>query len=501
MADVDIAVPKASIRITPKTPGVIAGTGSVISVPLASIRITPKAPTYQKYPLVELQNVDGLKIYELVFPDINPGTKIEQTLILQNNTSNPINYSFTPTSTEEQVGSDIDTINSTYFSTDGTSWSKSITVEIPADDTITVYVRYQPPSTAFVGEKEWLIMNSHDAFTAPPLEGWLFVGKYPISGSIDGELTDHQVEVVLPYQPIMNTDFSDIRFRTADDVNIPYYEKEKVDEDYCIFTLKVPTILASPNITDVFIYAGNSDATSESSVLDTYIFGDEMEADYEDKWETLSGSYQTPSYTVVAGRNAISFNRTSGCKAKVDPFGFPFKVEFECMATQYNNRILYCQDETPNLSTPERYAVDMDLDDRTTGLEGIRKDNVFISPTQNKYGEGAWFEGLLIVDEGGNHSLQLGNNTPLTVVDNTYTSGYFAIGHYIQSAYYPGVGYFSKLLVSKYTPNPPVAGNLEGWNINQNLQVKGGILWQEPDLEGLDLEPGVKIKIGSEYYE
>lgn len=487
MADVDIAVPKASIRITPKTPGVLVGTGSVISVPLASIRITPKAPTYQKYPLVELQNVDGLKIYELVFPDINPGTKIEQTLILQNNTSNPINYSFTPTSTEEQVGSDIDTINSTYFSTDGTSWSKSITVEIPADDTITVYVRYQPPSTAFVGEKEWLIVNSHDAFTAPSLEGWLFVGKYSILGSSDGELTDYQVEVVLPYQPVMNTDFSDIRFRTADDVNIPYFEKEKVDEDYCIFTLKVPTILASPDITDVFIYAGNPEATSESNPDNVFLFFDDMTGTLGDKWQ--GGGYAC-GYGVFNGEQALILASTSSFRSKTFQATAPFKVELGMATDVRSGGNIYFE-----------YCIGANKYLLGCVYGGGNNESIIKNSTplvSGDLGGGSdWGTFILTLDASGNHIFKNKiTNQQISINDASYNTGYIGVSH--GGA---GSGAVKDIMVSEYTPNQPTIGGLEGWNINQNLQVKGGILWQEPDLEGLDLEPGVKIKIGSEYYE
>lgn len=502
MVDVNETIPTAHIRITPKVPSIITGTGTVNTIPTAHIRITPIAPGYSKFPLVDILDLNGNKVYEVLFEDVPPGGSSEpQTLILRNNSSSAITFSLTPTVTEDQVGKDIDTVSSTYFSLDLDLWSNSLEVEIPGEDEVTIYIKYNPPSFGKLGEKEWIVVKELDTFTSPTLEGWGFVGLYPVYGSTDGELTDYQVEILVPYHITMNSDFSDIRFLLEDGTVLSYYEKELVEEDYCLFVVKVPTIPVSPGKEDIFIFCGNPDATSESSAIDTYIFGDEMEGVWGDKWETIPGSYQNPWYEVVDGRNVITFNRGSGGKAKVPSFELGFKIEFSCKGTQYNHRLLYCQDSTPNLWTPERYCIDLDVDNRTSSLEGISKNNTFISPTSNVMGKDAWYDCVLIVDEDGNHSLQIGDNPPLTVTDNTYTSGYFAVGHWPQSDYWPGASYFSKLLITKYTPNPPVVGGLEGWNVLENLVIKGKVAYSDGDLPGLDPIVKYGCRVGGVYYE
>lgn len=96
-------------------------------------------------------------------------------------------------------------------------------------------------------------------------ENWLYYQDREIIGSPDKILTDHEVEYTIDYNPNkMKSDFGDIRFSIGG-TPCQYYEKEKVDSDYCIFIVKIPEIPLNPESIIVRIHSGNNGAVSEST--------------------------------------------------------------------------------------------------------------------------------------------------------------------------------------------------------------------------------------------
>jgi len=73
------------------------------------------------------------------------------------------------------------------------------------------------------------------------------------------------------------TDFGDIRFRQGA-TELDYWIQEKVDSEYAIFWVEIPTIPADPDSTTIHIYYGKANATTTENGADTWI-------DYED-WES-----------------------------------------------------------------------------------------------------------------------------------------------------------------------------------------------------------------------
>ena len=106
-----------------------------------------------------------------------------------------------------------------------------------------------------------------------------------IKGSDDGELTNHQVRLIVNYGSGSDsginvylgsnskTDFSDIRF-TASDGNTAldhYRETPYTSSGSAIFWIEVPTIdSGSTTDTDIYIYYGNSVASTASSGASTF---------------------------------------------------------------------------------------------------------------------------------------------------------------------------------------------------------------------------------------
>ncbi|MCD6583645.1 MAG: DUF2341 domain-containing protein [Candidatus Omnitrophica bacterium] len=123
------------------------------------------------------------------------------------------------------------------------------------------------------------------------LSGWGYRKSHKIVGSTAGTVSDYQIRIKVHYgsgtdsgeDVYLNgkcqSDFGDIRFTDSDGVTeLPYWMEEKVDGDYAIFWVKVPSIPANPNTATIYIYYGKPNATTTSNGDDTFIFFDDFES-------------------------------------------------------------------------------------------------------------------------------------------------------------------------------------------------------------------------------
>lgn len=89
-----------------------------------------------------------------------------------------------------------------------------------------------------------------------------------------------QGDIIAFLEERCRTDFGDIRFRQGV-TKLDYWIEDKVDEDYAVFWVKIPTIPVAG--TEIHIYYGKTDETSESSGADTFeTFDDFEDADVTD---------------------------------------------------------------------------------------------------------------------------------------------------------------------------------------------------------------------------
>jgi hypothetical protein len=73
------------------------------------------------------------------------------------------------------------------------------------------------------------------------------------------------------------TDFGDIRFTTEDGTTeLDYWMEEKLDGEYAIFWVKVPSIPASPDKATIYVYYGKEDATTTSNIFNTFDLADDF---------------------------------------------------------------------------------------------------------------------------------------------------------------------------------------------------------------------------------
>ena len=100
---------------------------------------------------------------------------------------------------------------------------------------------------------------------------WLKRKAVTIDNSLNpDELTGYQIQLNVPYDSDMNSDFSDLRFTDSDGQTlISYWVESYAPSDSAVVWVKVPTIPASSTET-IYMYYGNPSTTSESNPDDTF---------------------------------------------------------------------------------------------------------------------------------------------------------------------------------------------------------------------------------------
>ena len=101
------------------------------------------------------------------------------------------------------------------------------------------------------------------------------------NSSNSSSLTNYQVRIDLTSSNFdfskANSDGSDIRFTDSDGTTLIDFWIEKWDSSGQTATLwaEVPSVPASSS-KDIYMYYGNSGATSASNIVDTFVFGDDF---------------------------------------------------------------------------------------------------------------------------------------------------------------------------------------------------------------------------------
>ncbi len=180
------------------------------------------------------------------------------------------------------------------------------------------------------------------------LTGWKRRKSKTINGSIAGTQTDYQMMLTLHKPPGIDTttdiylgtnvrdDFGDIRFTSGDGSTIlTYWIESFILGSIATIWIKVPSILADPSSTTIYIYYDNSSATNLSNGTNTFIFYDHFEGSSLDPTKWTSGPF-SPKYgdgsVTVSNSIAIltgGWNTWWGMFANGAPATVPpFTVEF-----------------------------------------------------------------------------------------------------------------------------------------------------------------------------
>lgn len=288
--------------------------------------------------------------------------------------------------------------------------------------------------------------------------GWNGINSFKIPGSVDGILENHNYVVRIDYDSLyMKSDFSDIRFTLEDDTLLQYHLFEKVDEDYAIFIIQVPTLPASPTETTILVYGDNSSASSLSTT-DIYLFSDFCDGVFNDKWVISHAGGGSQGYDVVDGRPCIKLsNLIDACWITTKDYiaEDPFKVEFDIYLYDYIGLIRYMT----SLEDVDSDHYRARLDNREGYNELIDKDGVEIGVSNNLgLTTGVWYPAVLGVSNG-NHIWKINGEVGATAVDSDYTSGHLSF-----ESTWDGFLAVARIRVSPTTDNPPIVGELSGWS-------------------------------------
>lgn len=137
--------------------------------------------------------------------------------------------------------------------------------------------------------KSNIVVNDNGELALSGPDSWFDMEwKYrkPITVTNSGEEREnYQIQIIVSYDELMNADFSDVRFTSADGDNLSFWLESVAIDNSGKFWVNVDS-LAANDITTIYIYYGNEDAVSASNGEDTFLFFDDFN-DNEistDKW-------------------------------------------------------------------------------------------------------------------------------------------------------------------------------------------------------------------------
>ena len=159
--------------------------------------------------------------------------------------------------------------------------------------------------------------------------GWEYRKPIVVSNSSGSDLTNYQIKVTVAYDSDMQADFDDIRFTLDDNTLLNYWLESKTDSSTATFWVKVLNIPTDG--TAIYMYYGNSSATSLSNGDDTFEFFDSFDSAgglNSEKW-TTSGGYST---TITVSSSQLSLQEAGSSSApwlwlkSVPSFGTGYSV-------------------------------------------------------------------------------------------------------------------------------------------------------------------------------
>ncbi len=135
------------------------------------------------------------------------------------------------------------------------------------------------------------------------LTGWNF--RRPVTLSNPGSaLTNYQIRVNVTYDSGMNSDFSDLRFTTDDETTeIDYWIEQYSPSTSAIVWVEVPAVAATPTDTTIYMYYGNTTATTTSNGSNTFVFFDDFST--WSGWTNYRGGNVVQDTTTFSGLQTL----------------------------------------------------------------------------------------------------------------------------------------------------------------------------------------------------
>lgn len=343
------------------------------------------------------------------------------------------------------------------------------------------------------------------------LSGWTNRKKITISGSTAGAQTDYQILFEVHYgygedsgndiycEELCRVDFGDIRFTKSDgETLIDYWIEEKENENYCKVWVEVPSIPASPDTVDIYIYFGNDSATSLSDGDDTFLFFDDFNDNSLDssKWSTAGGGTWTEQ------NNRMEFSGVAG-----DGYGFlvsSFDTNDDqhilIQVRQYWDTGLYGEggiawhyQDTNNWygSSPTTYTDP----NRFRIWKYVGGSYSSLTYTEFTYSQDEWYTHKLILSGSSSYTAQFQDsvNLEITASDTSFSSGKFTLQVYVSGSETGTLKiYYDNVLIRKYVdPEPSISSigsleakwGLENWDYRKKHVIEGSTAGAQTDYQ------------------
>lgn len=494
MTDVDETIPLATLSITPQTPGITAGTGTVNTIPLATLSITPNAPGFQRYPLFEVLDNNGNRIDSINFGNLEAGRESDpQVITLVNNSGSSVDVTLTATLGDD--GTTTETVTSTLLSGDDTDYIITTdTYTIPANTTLPVYIKWRPPSTSRPGLKTWTTIIRTDI----QLSGWNSLNTFTITNTGDNDIYNGGVEITTPYVAgYMQTDFDDLRFYQggfdSEAVELEYQLLNKTDGVSATFFVLIPSIPSGESL-DIYIYGDNPSASSSSSLIqfvDTFT-GPSIDTN---KWSIDNNGV----FSIDTGRlkiNAGAFGKYIRAKTRGAVHTFTNGViEFTLQSnggyneggvafrmTDMNNGYMF----HPSTYSGSVWCLDKRVSGVTTSLFSVSGFTANITYT------------IRIVVNDSTITIYADDNELGSITDTSFIDGGVAVMSWGRCT-----SWFDDFTINTVNDDI-IVGELDGWSdkfLLPSLSLVGGVVYTIPDLPELDLQNHYIINVGGVEYE
>jgi len=458
------------------------------------------------HPFFEIRNIDDILVsgvdYESVYAGIPTAPQI---LTFINHSSSQIDVTLTPKSSLTPLGTAIDTYQSQYLSLDGSDYSNVLLLQIPAYDSLDCYFKYQPPSTAKIGEKQWEVSQRDPSLTgATLLPGWFYAKSYTITGGT-GTLTDARVLLHMDYvSGDMKNDFSDIRFTLTDGTSLDYEIAYKLDADECYFIITVPTLPATPTTTTIYAYSGNFTVqTSANTLIETvYNWLDGTLSPWTSEWggNSVVNTVWSDGTHYSLHQNANWGNyRGQASVLSTTAYGI-WTAKFKWTALD-NARMRFIFINNGSIYNSSQYSVEYQNHPVGTGLFRLmRNDTVLDSASIVVDTEEHVI--VMIRNAIGEFNVYLDDTLLLNATDTTITASQEIWLETLPISYTPNDSqWFDYDYVNVSGIDKTGSISESDWTFYVILECKGGILYKSREVPGLEPEIRHGCRIGGVYYE
>jgi hypothetical protein len=196
--------------------------------------------------------------------------------------SSDIDPTFTPAST--------DSYQYITLSDDNNNFQTSLTENFTPLEEKVIYLKATIPSDAKIGTWECGLNECYDDETSnQPITGfedWKHYAILPITGGNE-EVENWLVELTLTYlEGAMSYYFHDVRFALSDGTELDYQITTLTEGEEATFKIELPTVPASPTVTNIYVLFGNESITEVNSIE----LGDNPEGTIYRKGIELTGS-------------------------------------------------------------------------------------------------------------------------------------------------------------------------------------------------------------------